>query len=425
MRGAPAQLQPARLRNSGNLMRAPLADYIVVVAAATVAQTFVTMGSSTMPVIAPKLAETYGVPVALIGLQVSLVYGSATLAALVSSGLERRWGPCRVMQLSLLLSAIGALLGASAPGVATLALASLFLGSAVGMISPPVADLIIHFAPPGKLNLMFSIKQTGVPLGFMISALTAPIIAVSVGWQWSLALVAVLTLTTAAVLQPVRGRWDARRQADTPLAQSPLEGVRAIWRKPELRYLALSGSCYSMAQVCLATFTVTMLVTEVGYSLVEAGVLQSLINLAGVLARLFWGWLSDRSRNASAVLLLIGCIIIGACGAIAFLTPGWPALAVNLLCIAFGISAVGWNGILNAEVARLSPPGTASLTSSGAAFFVFGVICIGPTLFSVMVQLIGRFTLAIAALALFAALGVVCVLAARRIAVRTSPALER
>jgi hypothetical protein len=47
------------------------------------------------------------------------------------------------------------------------------------------AQVIVRFTPLRHRNLIFSVKQSGVPLGGVAVGLTAPLIAVSLGWQWS------------------------------------------------------------------------------------------------------------------------------------------------------------------------------------------------------------------------------------------------
>jgi MFS-type transporter involved in bile tolerance (Atg22 family) len=59
--------------------------------------------------------------------------------------------------------------------------------------------------------------------------------------------------------------------------------------------------------------------------------------------------------------------------------------------IAMGATAIGWNGVLLAEAARLAPPGQA-----GAATAMLGVVfalamLVAPSLFSLLVQATGGY----------------------------------
>jgi predicted MFS family arabinose efflux permease len=386
---------------------------VKVVAITLGSQTVVSMGSATMPMIAPRLAEDFGIDPALIGLQVAIAYGAAAIGALFGGGLVRRLGPCRATQLSLLMTALG-IATATLPSLVALAAASVLIGSAIGLVSPPAAQLIVRFAPASQFNLVFSLKQTGVPLGFMLTALTAPIVTLTLGWRWSLALVGTLAIAGILLLQRRREVWDVERTRDAPLLDSPLAGIRAVWSRPRVRWLVLCGSCYSAVQVCVVTFTVTMLVREGGFGLVQAGLMMSIANVAGVVGRISWGWVADRWSAGQGVLIAVGTIMGTCCVLIGMMEYTWPPFAIQCVFVAFGASAIGWNGILHAEVARLTPPALTGLTSSGTLFFVFGAICLMPAGATAVYRLLGSYALLFSTLTVFAALGVALVVLARR-----------
>jgi sugar phosphate permease len=155
----------------------------MVVAVATLAQMIVAMSNILLPTIAPKLAEALGVSPILIGYQVSLTFGVATLATMIGGNVVLRYGAARATQLSILCCGVGMLLFA-VPDVAAIALGSAAIGMGMGMINPAAAHMLVTYTPPARRNIMFSIKQTGVPVGGVITALTAPGIAVHFGYRW-------------------------------------------------------------------------------------------------------------------------------------------------------------------------------------------------------------------------------------------------
>src|SRR3546814_20414050 len=89
------------------------------------------------------------------------------------------------------------------PGAASMAL---FLHSNVGIVlaacfvmglrggtaNPAGSEVLQRFSPPGKRNLIFSIKQAGVPLGGVIAGLAIPAMVISVGWRAALFACAIL-----------------------------------------------------------------------------------------------------------------------------------------------------------------------------------------------------------------------------------------
>ncbi|MGH8648135.1 MAG: MFS transporter, partial [Burkholderiales bacterium] len=149
---------------------------------------------------------------------------------------------------------------------------------------------------------------------------------------------------------------------------------------------------FSSVQRILLSFTVIYLVAEGGYGLVEAGVMLSVAQVGGATSRIPWGWLADRLRSGLAVLTVI-CVIMTACSiALILLDASWPKPLVYLLFFLLGASCVGWNGIVHAECARLSPPGTISLAAGGMSFFVFGGVMFGPPVFTVANGMIGTYS---------------------------------
>jgi MFS family permease len=383
-----------------------LADVVWVVAAATLAQTVVSMGTSMLPVIAPKLAQSLAIDPAWIGMQVSIVYACGALCGLVAGGMVKRLGACRAMQLALIASACGAAV-ASAASVAAVALASTLLGAAIGLVHPPAAQLMLRFSPPSQLNLIFSIKQTGVPLGITLSALIGPPVAISLGWQWSLALIGTLAVALGIALQMKRSTWDADRASEVPMFETPFAGLGIIWCTRQLRYLVLTGAAYSALQVSVSTFAVTMLVGEIGYGLIYAGLLTSLITFSGMSARLVFGWAADRLSRARAILAVMGVGMLVCCLLLGALDAGWPSFAVMLLFVGLGITLIGWNGILHAEVARLSPQGTVSVVASGVSFFIYAAIAVTPTFAALLYKAFGKYALMFAALSTLAVAGLI------------------
>ena len=354
---------------------------LLVVAAATLAQMVVAMSNVVLPTIAPKLAESLGLSAVLIGYQVSLTFGIATVASMFGGTAVLRWGAARMTQVSMAVCGAGLLLFVL-PHWGFVALGSVAVGAAMGLLTPAAAHMLVKYTQPERRNVMFSIKQTGVPVGGVVIALTAPALAVTVGWQWSIAMVLALIVLIVLLVGPRRTRWDDDRDPGASLRQQPFGGVPMVWRHAKLRWLSLVALLFSTIQRCLLTFTVIYLVAEADYGLIEAGVMLSMLQIGGAVARVPWGWLADRLGSSLAVLTSICVLTISATAALALLGPAWPRPVVYLLFFVLGAAAVGWNGVFHAEAARLSPPGMAGMVAGGTAVFIFGGVLLGPSLFA-------------------------------------------
>jgi sugar phosphate permease len=288
-------------------------------------------------------------------------------------------------------SAIGLALLAL-PHVGFIALGSLFVGTGMGFAAPAASFLLARHTPPERRNLFFSIKQTGVPLGGVVVALAAPVLAVTVDWRWSLAMIAAVAVATLVLTERARVAWDSDQRPVGSLKSAPFGGVPLVWRQQALRWVALVAVLFSSIQRIVLSFTVVYLVAEAGYGLVEAGIMLSVVQVGGATSRIPWGWLADRMKSGLAVLTLI-CVIMIACSiALIALGAGWPKALVYVLFFLLGASCVGWNGIVHAECARLSPPGMISLAAGGMSFFVFGGVMMGPPVFTLTHGIVGSYS---------------------------------
>jgi len=363
----------------------------LVVLVTTAAQMVVAMANVVLPTIAPKVAESLGVDPVMVGYHVGLTFGAATVASVYAGVIVPRWGAGLMTQMSMVFTTLG--LGFFAlPHVFFTLLGSIAVGAGMGFASPAAALLLVRHTPPGRRNLVFSIKQTGVPLGGVIVSLTAPVLAISFGWRWALALIALIAIATLLAAERGRPSWDRDRQAESAARSEPFGGVPLVWRMPGLRWISLAAVLFSAIQRVLLTFTVVYLVAEGGYGLIEAGIMLSVAQAGGAVSRVPWGWLADRLRSGLAVLTIICVVMIASSIGLAALTPDWPTPLVYLLFLVLGASCNGWNGIIHAECARLSPPGLISLVAGGTSFFIYGGVLLGPPVFTVVYGVTGSYS---------------------------------
>ena len=360
----------------------------------------------TLPSVAPLVAADLGLPTSLVGSYVSLLYVGAAAAALASGGLMRRQGPMRLSQWSLGLAAVGLLLGLAA-NLPLLVMAALVIGLGYGPITPASSEMLARTADPRRLGLVFSIKQTGVPAGTALAGLVVPPLALLAGWRVAALVMALACLLVAWAAQSLRATLDAGRTPGAAPAGSGLRAaLRVVARTPGLRALAAVSFVYAGMQMCVASFMVAYLVSAPGLSLVEAGLGLTSASVAGVVGRIAWGALADRWQRPRGLLAALGGLMALASLAAAAIAPSWPLPAVLLVCAALGATAIGWNGVYLAEVARVARPGEAGLATGGCLFFTFAGVVVGPHLFGVLERASGSYVASfIAAAAVCSATG--------------------
>jgi MFS family permease len=387
----------------------------VVLLFATLAQTLVTMSAVVPSAISPALAQTLGVRTGLIGYQIAIVYGAAMATSSVGGLWVRRWGACRISQVALALCAGGALLAAIS-SLFTIAAGSALIGLGYGLTNPSSSHLLGKLASPGNRNLIFSIKQTGVPLGGIAAGLIAPPLAVFFGEPWPFAVTAIALVILIVMLQPLRAAWDADRDPAVAIMLSPLGAVRSLWRAPVLRWLSVAAFCFAAMQLCLSSFAVALMVEDLGFGLIIAGAVLSAVQAAGFFGRIAWGWLADRLGNGLLVLMIVACVTTAGAVATSALFAGIDNRAVYAILIGFGFAAIGWNGVFLAEVARRGPPLSTGSATGAALVFTFAGVLAGPPAFTLLHGVIGSFTTTFGLMAALPAAGFLLLLLARRAA---------
>ena len=363
-------------------------------------QTLVALAVYSTPVMAPVAAPALGVAPSAIGYFIAMVYLGSMLGSVGAGGWIARFGPIRVSQAGLALCLAGLALGASAR-LPLAALGAFFIGLGYGPTTPASSQILARAAPPGMLALTFSIKQTGVPAGAALAGAIVPALVLSMGWQAAALAVGASCFLLAAAIEPARGRYDAELDPRASLGfASAFAPIGMVLREKGLRDMAIAGFVFGGAQITLVAYLVTFLTEAFAMSLVFAGLVMAVSQLASVAGRVAWGVLADRFVARRRMLGLLG---IGM-GASAFTTlaaaPAWPSWAMFAFAAAFGATAVGWNGVFLAEVARLAPAGQISRATGGSLFFTFFGVVLAPLLFNALLSAFGTYAAAYAALGL-------------------------
>jgi MFS family permease len=356
-----------------------------------VIQAMVAMALLSLPVVAPVVAQTLQVSPALVGLYVSVTYAGAMVATLMGGATVARMGAIRVSQWGLVLCALGLLLCA-VPWLPSMVLGAVLIGLGYGPITPASSHLLARTTPKHQMSLVFSIKQTGVPLGSMLAGAVVPPLELLGNWQLSLVAVAVVCLLCAWVSQSLRAELDSDRQPDTRIRWGSLiEPIRLVLAHRSLLTMASCSFMFSMVQLSLTTYLVTFLHDDLSYGLVAAGLALSVTQLGGIGGRVVWGYVADRWLGARRMLLLLASMMALGALASAFLTTDTPQAVVIAILVGFGASAIGWNGVYLAEVARRAPPGKASMATGGTLAFTFLGVVVGPPMFGALSGLFGTY----------------------------------
>jgi len=343
------------------------------------------------PAIAPALLAAMGLPLSYIGMFASVLFISGMVAGVFAVTMVKRYGPIRTSQIALLSAAIGAALVATMQPWSLL-VGAVFMGLGLGQVTPASSDILARTAPPNRYALVFSIKQTGVPLGGVLAGLLGPPTVVYFGPSYALLEFTVLCLVAMFGVQVLRSELDVHRQPDTPwpsLIKAFHAPVRLVMSQPALRVLCLASVVFAMVQHSLGSFLVTYLTGSLGWSLIAAGVGFSVAQTAGVFGRVGWSVVADRIGNGLPVLAGLALLMAG-CSLLMWLpgpdTAHWPIL---ILVALFGATGIGWNGVFLAQVSREVPKSDVALATAGSLVFTYGGVVVGPSVFGMVAQATG------------------------------------
>ncbi|MCF8172048.1 MAG: MFS transporter [Candidatus Methylopumilus sp.] len=344
-----------------------------------------------VPILAPVAAEALSFSPEWIGYFISIVYVAGMLSALVSGNFIVRYGSIRVSQLGLALCALGLALVASG-NLTLIVLGALIMGIGYGPISPASSHVLGRTTSPERRSLAFSIRQTGNPIAGFLAGLAIPVLVVVTGWKITLFLVAALSMVFIWVAEPFRQELDNDRLATSPFSLSQItQPIKLVFMNRDLRELGIVSFVFCGLQMILTSYLVTYLTLEINISFVAAGFVLAMTQLVSVFARVFWGWVADRFLSPRKVMVILG-VTMAACAVLTgILTATWSYGFIMLLMTIFGASAIGWNGVYMAEVARVSPPGMIASTTGASLFFTYlgGIVC--PSGFAFVIMATGSY----------------------------------
>ena len=360
------------------------------------------MAVTVIAVLAPEAAPRIGVDATRIGDYTAIVYLFATLSGAVTGAMVDRFGAIRVCQITMLLAAL-AMLTFTRGTLTWVLISAVILGCAYGPFNPASAHVLWRLSTPRWRPFVFSLKQTGVPLGGALTGALIPVLVLWSDWQTAGLAVGAVALVMMILLQPLRGGIDEVHRRPLKLDMKSLLGpVQLALGNPRLRGYTLTAFAYAGCQLSVMSFMVVFLTRSVNMSLVQAGSVFAFLQIGGFAGRLIWGGIASRLGSPRIVLVIIGAITAISLVVTPFMNATWPLLAVISLAIVLGASSLGWNGVMLSEVATHAPEGRAVEATAGMQVVMFGGITVFPPIFGFLVMHTQSFTAAFVAVAVLA-----------------------
>jgi len=360
--------------------------YIAVVAM-LVQQAFAYMSGLIMPVAAPAVAADLGINPALVGVFTGCVFFAGMFAQVSCGAFIVRMGALRTSQISLCMMAAG-LLAITSGLLPVIVIAAMVIGTGSAPSTPASSQILARYSPPHLAPLMFSIKQTGVPVGAMLAGLIVPLSVAHFGWRGAFVIGALMCLTLAVVLQPMRAEFDQDRDPNQRWSPATvIDTLRTVLRRRDLRVMAIAAFAFVGLQAVFASFFVIYMTGGLHYDLETAGFAFAIAQAVAIPARIFWGWMGSRFVSPRTMLGCLGLGMAAASVGMGLSGPTWPIAAIVLMACAYSATAVSWHGVLLAEVAKISPDGRVSAMTGGVLSFGSAGMMSFPLVFSAILGL--------------------------------------
>jgi len=245
-------------------------------------------------------------------------------------------------------------------------------GAAGASVNSASGRAVMHWFRPAQRGLALGIRQTAIPAGGLVAAVTLPHLGVRAGF---------LFLAGFCLLGGLAGVI-AVRDPDEP--QLSTETVEWTLRDRRLWELSAGSGMYLVAQVAIIGFVVLFLHDARGVSAgAAAGVLAG-IQVVAACFRIGAGRWSDVVGNRAGPLRRVGLATAVATGLVAALMSASLWILVPVFVVAGGLS-MAWNGLSFTAAAEL-----AGGRRSGAAIgfqqsVLSGVGAAAPVVFAAIV----------------------------------------
>jgi MFS family permease len=279
------------------------------------------------------------------------------------------------------MAAVGLALNSAGLVLATV-LAVMFIGVAQGPLNPASAHVLSQRVPREYFGTVFSLKQTGVPIGFALAGIIFPQLLGWVGWRGASLVAAGAAVLTALLVEFVRPGLDTRA-SEGKSGPGIWHSIRFVMGHPQLRVLGCSAFVYVVAQHTFTFYLVTYLYEHCHLTIVQAGGLLSASQFVGTVVRLASGGMGDRVPRMkllgwTGIAMTVGCLATG------FLPSDAPFWLIAVVVMGYGSVVISWNGTSQAEFAHLSPPGQAAAVAAVQTALAFMGSVFGPPVFAVL-----------------------------------------
>ena len=377
--------------------------YRWVIVAAGICGLFASLGIGrfALGMLLPAMGEALNLSYAEMGGIGTVNFCGYLMAVLFCGKLSRRYSPRLLISAALLLVGLSMITIGFVEQLPLIAFLYFLTGVGSALSNVPIMALISTWFPPSSRGRAAGLVVIGNGLGIIMSGYLVPKLnSGGYGWQVGWITLGTIACCSAAVCWLIIRNRPSNLETVFSGKVSGLSGddTRTSPAAVEKRFQPIFIHCaaiyflFGFTYVIYATFFVTSLVQERGFSEQEAGYLWSWVGFLSLVSGPLFGSLSDRFGR-KAGLVTVFCIQAAAY-TMAISTLPEQFLYLSILC--FGIVAWSVPSIMAALVGDTAGPQRAAAVF-GFVTFVFGIGQVaGPFCAGALAEMTGGFTLSFA-----------------------------
>ena len=355
--------------------------------------------------LSPSLLDGFQLSRLQLAFIVPSIYVGGLFFSLPGGRLADRIGVRPSLLGGLAVGAVGLLGAALAPSFGLFLACLVAAGIGWSVVNPALGRAIVDIFPPRERGIAMGIKQMGLTLGGVASALALPAIAAALGWRAGIGACALVLAVPVALGWPALA--DLGRAHVTPTAEIAATETAGLWwwaRRPALVVFFLTGLALGMVQAAVLSYLPVFTIQVLGFDKIGAGLLVACSQAGGAVARLALGAASDRWLAGRRSVWLACTAGVGAClFALYAAAPVAAPAGAAALAFATGVGAYGWVGVFFVISAEAGGPRQAGLLSGVAYASIVVGLLIGPPAFGLILESTDSYAAAWAAFAALSA----------------------
>jgi MFS family permease len=348
-----------------------------------------TLHITTLVVMAPVIKQDLSLSFAEFGFVVTAYSIGQITGSLPAGHLADRIGVGWALVLAHALLVVGALMLTQTTGMALAFTAMVVTGWGYSIVNPATAKGVFESFPPARRGTAMGIKQTGVPIGGVISA-TLGAFAAAGAWHWITVAVAVMTvvgsLACLFIVEKPRPRL-------ATASKSRFGTLGEVMKDLNFGRFVLSNMMHNVGQQNFFSY-LTLFVREAAQVSQEfAGLCYGIAQTASVIGRLGWGAISDflfkgRRKGLTVAIGVCSVVFLAAMAAIEPRTGMPLAIALSAL---LGVTIASYAPLMQTMAVEAVQP---RLAGSATGYTLVGTYVgsiAGPPLFGWVVDITGLF----------------------------------